>query len=170
MTVVKFTRYEAEKYLNAFISQIKPAALSGDVVYDLVKFKLELTKVVEGIEAFRKELIKTVPSPENLASLRADAQKEDATEEAKALLKSTEDNYNEELSKIAIPFFNEVVSVPFKGLSEEDFKEIVKAKELDSLFTYEYLYNKLVKVTEDDEDVNTAPNDDEAIGAELIEE
>jgi hypothetical protein len=151
MAFVKFTRYEADKYLNEFVGKIKTTALSNDVVYSLVKFKIELTKVIEDINKFRKELIVSIPAPEGFEALRSKANSDDASEEDKNEFAKVENEYNSKLSEVAIPYFNEVIKLEFIGLSEAEFKSIIEAKDLDVVFGYEYIYNKLVKVFNDDE-------------------
>jgi hypothetical protein len=161
MTFVKFTRYEADRYLNEFIAQIKTNKLESETIYSLVKFKIELSKIIEDISKFRKELLSAIPAPEGFETLKNKAAAEDATVEDKEEFKKVENKYNEELSKAAIPYFNEVQKIEFTGLSEEEFKSIIESKDLDAVFGYEYIYNKLVKVSNDDEKQD--------IGAEVIE-
>jgi hypothetical protein len=163
MKVIRFTRFEVEKYLNEFVSTIKTNGLDGDVVYDLVKLKIELTKEVSKIAEFRKTLISTVNAPDGWDAIKAKVDsKEELTEEEQVLRGRLEAIYNEELSKVALPFFNEVLTIPFNGISEDDFKAIVKNKELDSVFGYEYLYNKLVDVTDEEAEILEAEEAEEA--------
>lgn len=143
--VLKASRFEVEQQLNQYIGNIKVEGLSGKAKLALVKLKIELSKIVEEISDFRKKTIESIDKPENFDELKAESEKEDATEETKQTYKKMEEEYNKKFAEVAIPYFNEVIDIPFDFISEEDFYTLVEYNEVNVIFGYEYIYNKLVK-------------------------
>lgn len=143
--VLKASRFEIEQQLNQYVGNLKVEGLSADAKLALVKLKLEMSSVVKDIEDFRKKTVESIEKPDNYEELQEAAQKEDATEEDKAAFKKVEDEYNAKFVEVALPYFNEVVEVPFDYISKEDFYELVKHNDVNVVFGYEYIYNKLVK-------------------------
>lgn len=146
---IKASRFEIEQQLNPFIGNLKVEGMSADAKLALVELKLELSKVTKDIEEFRKTTIASIEKPANYDSLKESAEKEDATVEDEAAYKVVEEQYNKAFAEIAIPYFNEIVTIPFDFISKKDFKELVKHNDLNAVFGYEYIYNKLVKHEED---------------------
>lgn len=142
---LKATRYEIEQQLNQYIGNIKVEDLSTDSKLALVKLKIELSKVISEIEEFRKKTIDSIEKPDNFDELRENAQKEGATKEDKEIWEKVEKEFNDKFVEIALPYFNEVVELPFDYISEEDFYTLVKHNDANLIFGYEYIYNKLVK-------------------------
>lgn len=143
--VLKASRFEVEQQLNQYIGNIKVEGLSGKAKLALVKLKIELSKIVDAINDFRKKTIESIEKPENFDELKAESEKEDATEETKQAYKKIEEEYNKKFAEVAIPYFNEVIDIPFDFISEEDFYTLVEHNEVNVIFGYEYIYNKLVK-------------------------
>lgn len=142
---LKATRYEIEQQLNQYIGNIKVEDLSTDSKLALVKLKIELSKVISEIDEFRKKTIDSIEKPDNFDELRENAQKEGATKEDKEMWEKVEKEFNDKFVEIALPYFNEVVELPFDYISEEDFYTLVKHNDANLIFGYEYIYNKLVK-------------------------
>lgn len=142
---LKATRFEIEQQLNQYIGNLKVEGLSADAKLALVKLKIELSNVTKEIEEFRKQTIESINKADNFDELREAAQKEDATEEEKQAYKKVEDEFNNKFVEIALPYFNETVEIPFDYISKEDFYELVKHNDVNVVFGYEYIYNKLVK-------------------------
>lgn len=142
---LKATRYEIEQQLNQYIGNIKVEDLSTDSKLALVKLKIELSKVISEIDEFRKKTIDSIEKPDNFDELRENAQKEGATKEDKEIWEKVEKEFNDKFVEIALPYFNEVVELPFDYISEEDFYTLVKHNDANLIFGYEYIYNKLVK-------------------------
>lgn len=142
---LKATRYEIEQQLNQYIGNIKVEDLSTDSKLALVKLKIELSKVITEIDEFRKKTIDSIEKPDNFDELRENAQKEGATKEDKEIWEKVEKEFNDKFIEIALPYFNEVVELPFDYISEEDFYTLVKHNDANLIFGYEYIYNKLVK-------------------------
>lgn len=143
--VLKATRYEIDQQLNQYIGNIKVEGLSSEAKLALVKLKIELTKIVEGINEFRKKTLDSIDKPENYDELKSAAEKEEATKEDKEAWSKVEKEYNEKFAEVALPYFNEVVELPFDFLTEEDFYTLVEHNDVNVVFGYEYVYNKLVK-------------------------
>lgn len=142
---LKASRFEIEQQLNQYIGNLKVDGLSADAKLALVKLKLELSKVMEDIDAFRKKAVDSIEKPENFDELREAANKEDATEEDKEAYKKVEEEYNKKFTDIALPYFNEIIDIPFDFISIDDFYNLVKNNEVNVVFGYEYIYRKLVK-------------------------
>lgn len=143
--VLKASRFEIEQQLNQYIGSIKVEGLSKEAKLSLVKLKLELSDVVRDIEAFRTKTLESIEKPDNFDILKQAAEKKDATEEEKNAFKQAEDKYNREFAEIAIPYFNEIVELPFTHISKEDFYKLVENNDVNVIYGYEYIYNKLVK-------------------------
>lgn len=142
---IKASRFEIEQQLNNLVGSIKVKDMSKDGKLAMVKLKLELSKVMREIEDFRKTTIESINKPEKLDELKEAAAKEDATDEIKAMFKEIETEYNKEFAEVAIPYYNNIVSLPFDFISEDDFYTIVSNNDLEALFGYDYLHSKLVK-------------------------
>lgn len=142
---LKASRFEIEQQLNQYIGNIKVEGLSGKAKLALVKLKIELSKVVSDIEDFRKKTIESLEKPSNYDKLKEKAEKENATEKDKEAFKKVENEYNKKFAEVAIPYFNEIITIPFDFISEEDFYTLVEHNEINVIFGYEYIYNKLVK-------------------------
>lgn len=143
--VMKASRFEIEQQLNQYIGNLKVDGLSADAKLALVKLKLELSKVMEDIDAFRKKAVDSIEKPENFDELREAANKEGATAEDKEAYKKAEEEYNKKFTDIALPYFNEIIDIPFDFISIDDFYNLVKNNEVNVVFGYEYIYRKLVK-------------------------
>lgn len=143
--VMKASRFEIEQQLNQYIGNLKVDELSAEAKLALVKLKLELSKVMEDIDSFRKKAVDSIEKPENFDELREAANKEGATEEDKEAFKKVEEEYNKKFADIALPYFNEIIDVPFDFISIDDFYSLVKNNQVNVVFGYEYIYRKLVK-------------------------
>lgn len=142
---LKATRFEIEQQLNQYIGNIKVEGLSKEAKLALVKLKLEMSDVVKDIEEFRKTTIESIDKPDNYDELKEKASSEDATQEDKDKWNKVEQEYNKKFVDIALPYFNEEVSLPFDFLSKEDFYKLVENNDVNVIYGYEYIYNKLVK-------------------------
>ncbi len=142
---IKASRFEIEQQLNTLVGSLKVKDLSPEGKITLVHLKLALTKIKTGIEEFRKTTIDSINKPEKLDELKEAAEKENATDEVKSAFKQVEAEYNKEFAEVAIPYYNAIVSIPFNFISESDFDSIVKNNDLDALFGYEYIHDKLVR-------------------------
>lgn len=143
--VMKASRFEIEQQLNPFIGNLKVEGISAEGKLSLVLLKLELSKVIKDIEDFRKTTLESIDKPKNYEELEQAANKEDATKEDKEAFKKVQDEYNSKFVEVALPYFNEIVDIPFDFISKDDFKEVVKHNDANVVFGYEYVYNKLVK-------------------------
>lgn len=143
--IVKASRFEIEQQLNPFIGNIKVEGMSGDGKVALVYFKIELGKLSREIDEFRKTTIASIDKPKNYDDLKVKSEVKDATEEDKQAYKEVEAEYNKAFNEIALPYFNEVIEIPFEYISEDDFKVLIKNNDLKVIFGYEYIYEKLVK-------------------------
>lgn len=143
--ILKASRFEIEQQLNLYIGNIKVEGLSKEAKLSLVKLKLELSDVVRDIEEFRKKTLESIEKPENFDKLKEAAEKEDATEEDKKAYKEAENEYNNKFAEVAIPYFNEIIELPFTHISKEDFYKLVENNDVNVIYGYEYIYNKLVK-------------------------
>ena len=143
--VIKGTRWEFEQQLNNFIGSIKVNGLTKECKVALVKLKIELSKIVKEIEEYRKTTVDGVTKPEGYDDLKSKVDSKEATEEEKEEFEALEQVYNKELSDVLIPYFNEIVEVPFDGIKEDDFWGIVENSDVELIFGYEYLKNKLVR-------------------------
>lgn len=143
--VLKASRFEIEQQLNQYIGSLKVEGLSSKAKLALVKLKIELSKIVEDLDNFRKKTLESIDKPENYDELKSAAEKEEATKEDKEAWSKVEKEYNEKFAEVALPYFNEVVELPFDFLTEEDFYTLVEHNDVNVVFGYEYVYNKLVK-------------------------
>ena len=143
--VMKASRFEIEQQLNQYIGNLKVDELSAEAKLALVKLKLELSKVMEDIDSFRKKAVDSIEKPEDYDKLKEAANKEDATEEDKEAFKKVEEEYNKKFADMALPYFNEVIDIPFDFISIDDFYSLVKNNQVNVVFGYEYIYRKLVK-------------------------
>lgn len=142
---LKATRFEIEQQLNQYVGNIKVEGLSKEAKLALVKLKLEMSDVVKDIEEFRKTTIESIDKPDNYDELKEKASSEDATQEDKDEWNKVEQEYNKKFVDIALPYFNEEVSLPFDFLSKDDFYKLVENNDVNVIYGYEYIYNKLVK-------------------------
>ena len=142
---LKATRYEIDQQLNRYIGNLKVDGLSSEAKLALVKLKIEMTDIVKEIDEFRQKTIDSIQKPDNYDKLKEAASKEGATEEDKKVFAEAEARYNNAFAEIALPYFNEVVELPFDYITKEDFYTLVKNNDVNVIFGYEYVYNKLVK-------------------------
>lgn len=142
---LKATRFEIEQQLNQYVGNIKVEGLSKEGKLALVKLKLEMSDVVKDIEEFRKTTIESIDKPDNYDELKEKVSSEDATQEDKDEWNKVEQEYNKKFVDIALPYFNEEVLLPFDFLSKEDFYKLVENNDVNVIYGYEYIYNKLVK-------------------------
>lgn len=143
--VLKASRFEIDQQLNQYVGSLKVEGLTSKAKLALVKLKIEMSKVVEDINDFRKKTLESIDKPENYDELKSAAEKEEATKEDKEAWSKVEKEYNEKFAEVALPYFNEVVELPFDFLTEEDFYTLVEHNDVNVVFGYEYVYNKLVK-------------------------
>lgn len=143
--VLKASRFEIEQQLNQYIGSLKVEGLTSKAKLALVKLKIEMSKVVEDLDNFRKKTLESIDKPENYNELKSAAEKEEATKEDKEAWSKVEKEYNEKFAEVALPYFNEVVELPFDYITEEDFYTLVEHNDVNVVFGYEYVYNKLVK-------------------------
>ena len=143
--VLKASRFEIEQQLNQYVGSLKVEGLTSKAKLALVKLKIEMSKVVEDINDFRKKTLESIDKPENYDELKSAAEREEATKEDKEAWGKVEKEYNEKFAEVALPYFNEVVELPFDFLTEEDFYTLVEHNDVNVVFGYEYVYNKLVK-------------------------
>ena len=142
---MKASRFEIEQQLNQFIGNLKVEGLSADGKLALVMLKLEMSKITKDIEDFRKKTLDSIDKPKNYDELKSKAESKEATAEDKEAFKNAEEEYTKKFAEVALPYFNEVIDVPFNFISEDDFKELVKHNDVNVIYGYEYIYNKLVK-------------------------
>ncbi len=147
--IIKASRFEIEQQLNNFLGNLKIEGLSGAGKYSLVMLKIELSKIAKEIEDFRKTTIESIDKPKGYTELEVKPVSE-RTDEEKETFKKLQEEYNDKFTEVALPYFNEVVEIPFNFITEDDFKHIVEHNELNVLFGYEYIYNKLVKNNKDE--------------------
>ena len=143
--VLKASRFEIEQQLNQYVGSLKVEGLTSKAKLALVKLKIEMSKVVEDINDFRKKTLESIDKPENYDELKSAAEREEATKEDKEAWGKVEKEYNEKFAEVALPYFNEVVELPFDFLTEEDFYTLVEHNDVNVVFGYEYVYNKLVR-------------------------
>lgn len=139
------SRFEIEQQLNQFIGNLKVEGMSTEGKKSLVRLKLKLTEILKDIEQFRKTTLDSIDKPENYDELKEAASKDNATEEVKAKFAEAEKEYGNKFGEIALPYFNEIVTMPFDFISESDFDALVEHNDINLVFGYEYIYNKLVK-------------------------
>lgn len=143
--VLKASRFEIEQQLNQYVGSLKVEGLTSKAKLALVKLKIEMSKIVEDINDFRKKTLESIDKPENYDELKATTEKEEATKEDKEAWSKVEKEYNEKFAEVALPYFNEIVELPFDFLTEEDFYTLVEHNDVNVVFGYEYVYNKLVE-------------------------
>lgn len=142
---LKVTRLEVEQQLNQFVGNLKVEGMTPDARLTLVKLKLALTKIIKEDDEFRETTKNSIVKPDNYDELKEAANKEDATKEDKEAFKAVEEEYNKKLVDVLVPYLQQEVTIPFDYLTEEDFYELVKHNDVNILYGYEYIYNKLVK-------------------------
>lgn len=143
--VLKASRFEIEQQLNQYVGSLKVEGLSSKAKLALVKLKLELSKVANEIDDFRKKTLESIDKPENYDKLKEAASKENATKEDKEAWSKVEKEFNDKFVEVALPYFNETVELPFDYITEEDFYTLVEHNDVNVIFGYEYVYNKLVE-------------------------
>lgn len=139
------SRFEIEQQLNQYIGNLKVEGLNSKTKLALVKLKIELSKIVDEINDFKKKTIDSIEKPENYDKMQELAQKEDAKQEDKDAFSKVEKEYNDKLMEVLVPYYNEKVTIPFDHLTEDDFYALVEKNDVNVIFGYEYIYNKLVK-------------------------
>lgn len=139
------TRFEVEQQLNHFIGNLKVEGMSKEAKKAIVMLKIELGKVIKEIDEFRKTTIDSIGKPDNYEELKEAANKENATKEDKEAFEKIDREFNMKFNEVALPFFNEVITFPFDFLSKDDFMALVENNDINLVFGYEYIYNKLVK-------------------------
>ena len=143
--VLNITRIEAEQQLNQFVGNLKVEGMSPDARLALVKLKLELTKLIKENDEFREITRESIEKPENYDELERAAKEDNATQEQKDAFKVVQDEYNKKLIEVLYPYLSAEVEIPFDYLTQEDFYELVKHNDVNIVYGYEYIYNKLVK-------------------------
>ena len=143
--VLKASRFEIDQQLNQYIGSLKVEGLTPKAKRELVRLKIEMTKVVEELNEYRKKTIESIDKPESYDELKEKANAEGATQADKDAYSKVEEEYNKKFAEIALPFFNEIVELPFEGISEDDFYALVEHNDVNVIYGYEYIYNKLVK-------------------------
>lgn len=139
------SRFEIEQQLNQFVGNLKVEGMSTNAKLALVELKLELSKIVKDAEEFKKTTVASIEKPTDYDKLKELAERKEATAEDKAAYKIVEEQYNKAFAEVAIPYFNEIITIPFEYISKEDFKALVEHNDLNAVFGYEYIYNKLVE-------------------------
>lgn len=137
------TRFEIEQQLNQAIGSIRANGLANDIKIKLVKLKIALSDKVKEIEEYRKTTIDSIEKPENFDDLKKKVNEGTATNEEVAEFNNS--TYNKEIADILIPYLNEVVEIEFDGITEDEFWAIVNKSDVELIYGYEYLRNKLVK-------------------------
>lgn len=137
------TRFEIEQQLNQAIGSIRANGLANDIKIKLVKLKIALSDKVKEIEEYRKTTIDSIDKPENFDDLKKKVNEGTATNEEVAEFNNS--TYNKEIADILIPYLNEVVEIEFDGITEDEFWAIVNKSDVELIYGYEYLRNKLVK-------------------------
>lgn len=137
------TRFEIEQQLNQAIGSIRANGLANDIKIKLVKLKIALSDKVKEIEEYRKTTIDSIDKPENFDDLKNKVNEGTATNEEVAEFNNS--TYNKEIADILIPYLNEVVEIEFDGITEDEFWAIVNKSDVELIYGYEYLRNKLVK-------------------------
>ena len=138
-------RFEVDTRLNKCIGDLKVEGMSGEAKFAIVKFKHELSKVLDDIGSFRKQVLASIEKPEGLDELRTKVLTNAATEEEKAKFEVIKKEYTDKCAAVALPYFSEEIAVPFEFISEEDFKSLLSHNDINTVEDYEYLYSKLVK-------------------------
>lgn len=142
---LKATRFEVEQQLNQFVGNLKVEGMGAKAKLSLVKLKIQLAKIIEDINDFRKKTVESINKPADYDKLKEESEKEGAAAELKAKFKAMEEEYNGKFGEVALPFFNEVVSIPFDFITEDDFYSMVEHNDINVIFGYEYIFNKLVQ-------------------------
>ena len=145
MEELKISRIEAEQQLNQFVGNLKVEGMSSDARLALVKLKLELTKLIKENDEFRETTRDSIEKPANYDELEKASNTDNATQEDKDAFKTVQEEYNKKLIEVLYPYLSAEVTLPFDYVSEEDFYELVKHNDVNIVYGYEYIYNKLVK-------------------------
>ena len=145
MEELKISRIEAEQQLNQFVGNLKVEGMSSDARLALVKLKLELTKLIKENDEFRETTRESIEKPANYNELEKASNTDNATQEDKDAFKTVQEEYNKKLIEVLYPYLSAEVTLPFDYISEEDFYELVKHNDVNIVYGYEYIYNKLVK-------------------------
>lgn len=145
MEELKITRIEAEQQLNQFVGNLKVEGMSSDARLALVKLKIELTKLIKENDEFRETTRESIEKPTNYDELEKASSADNATQEDKDAFKTVQDEYNKKLIEVLYPYLSAEVEIPFDYLTQEDFYELVKHNDVNIVYGYEYIYNKLVK-------------------------
>lgn len=145
MEELKISRIEAEQQLNQFVGNLKVEGMSADARLALVKLKLELTKLIKENDEFRETTRDSIEKPANYDELEKASNTDNATQEDKDAFKTVQEEYNKKLIEVLYPYLSAEVTLPFDYISEEDFYELVKHNDVNIVYGYEYIYNKLVK-------------------------
>ena len=145
MEELKISRIEAEQQLNQFVGNLKVEGMSADARLALVKLKLELTKLIKENDEFRETTRDSIEKPANYDKLEKASNTDNATQEDKDAFKTVQEEYNKKLIEVLYPYLSAEVTLPFDYISEEDFYELVKHNDVNIVYGYEYIYNKLVK-------------------------
>ena len=145
MEELKISRIEAEQQLNQFVGNLKVEGMSADARLALVKLKLELTKLIKENDEFRETTRESIEKPANYDELEKASNTDNATQEDKDAFKTVQEEYNKKLIEVLYPYLSAEVTLPFDYISEEDFYELVKHNDVNIVYGYEYIYNKLVK-------------------------
>lgn len=142
---LKATRIEIEQQLNQFVGNLKVEGMSPEAKLALVKLKIELSKIVKEDDEFRETTRNSTDKPANYNQLEEAANKEDAIKEDKDAFAAVQEEYNKALLETLYPYLSTEIEIPFDFLSESDFYELVKHNDVNMVYGYEYIYNKLVK-------------------------
>ena len=145
MEELKISRIEAEQQLNQFVGNLKVEGMSADARLALVKLKLELTKLIKENDEFRETTRESIEKPANYDELEKASNTDNATQEDKDAFKTVQEEYNKKLIEVLYPYLSAEVTLPFDYISEKDFYELVKHNDVNIVYGYEYIYNKLVK-------------------------
>ena len=145
MEELKISRIEAEQQLNQFVGNLKVEGMSADARLALVKLKLELTKLIKENDEFRETTRESIEKPDNYDELEKASNADNATQEDKDAFKAVQEEYNKKLVEVLYPYLSAEVTLPFDYISEEDFYELVKHNDVNIVYGYEYIYNKLVE-------------------------
>lgn len=144
MEKIKLSKFEIKVLFNPALDGVKLNDVDKDDRIKLIKFKIELGKIVKELEEFDKTVVESLKD-DHYKELEEASNKEDATEKTKEEFKNLQESINKKINECAIEEYNKEVELDFDGISEDTFYKTMSTVDLTALGGYEYIYNKLVK-------------------------
>ena len=144
---LEFSNWEIKALFNTALSSIKLNDIDKDEKINLIKLKIELSKITEQIHEFEKTTIESLKTKE-YTDLEQTVNSVDASKEDKELFSKMQNDLDKEANAVLLEMYNTIVTVNVNKISEDTFYKI--ADTLDSvapvtLSGVNYIYNKLVK-------------------------